>query len=267
MRAGAAAAGHEVLAAAASGQARAVHVAAAALYRDAEAFHLSVAEMAGSMAARLDGWLSDPDERAPRPRLVTVAAGMLGTPSAAGGLGGTGCAAARMSASDATARAAWEAEAVTGQGPARQAWSAGSRCAAGGRDLAERWPLFAHAAAGLGVRSVVAVPLGARLGVVCAYYREPVISGAAALARAGRVAAALTCVTLRSVQDLGPDLIASPGSRGAVHQAIGMISVQAGCGIEVAYDLLAARAYADGVPLERAAAAVVRGGTRFGPHS
>lgn len=267
VRAAAAAARHEALAAAASGQARAVHVAAAAQHREAEAFHLLVAELAGSMAARLDGWLSDPDERAPRPRLVTVAAGMLGTPSAAGGLLGTGRAAARMSASDATARAAWEAEAVTGQGPATQAWSTGSPCAAGGRDLAECWPLFAHAAAGLGVHSVVAAPLGARLGVVCAYYREPVISEAAALAMAGQVAAALTCVTLRSAQDLGPDLIASPGDHGAVHQAIGMISVQAGCRIDVAYDLLAARAYADGMPLERAAAAVVRGDTRFEPHS
>jgi hypothetical protein len=136
-----------------------------------------------------------------------------------------------------------------------------------GQDLPERWPLFTHAAGGLGVHSAVAAPLGARLSVVCAYYREPVIGETAALATAGQVAAALTCVTLRSAQDLGPDLIASPGDHGAVHQAIGMISAQADCGIDVAYDLLAARAFADGVPLEQAATAVVRGDTRFEPHS
>jgi hypothetical protein len=78
------------LAVAASGQVSGVYAAAAAAYRDAEAFHLSVAEMAESMAVRLEGWLAHPDPHVARPRLVNVAAGMLGMPSAAGGLRGAG---------------------------------------------------------------------------------------------------------------------------------------------------------------------------------
>ncbi len=261
----AAAASHEALAEAASGQARGVHLAAAAAHRHTEALHLSVAQMAESIAGRLDGWLSGHGKRAPRPRLVAVAADMLGTPSVAGGLGGAGRAAVRASASDATARTAWEAEAVTGQGPATLAFSGGKPCSASGLDLAERWPLFANAAAGLGVRAVVAAPLDARLGVVCAYYREPIINPAAALALAGRVAAALTRVTLRSAQDYGPGLIARPGDQGAVHQATGMVSVQAGCSLGEARDLLAARAYADGVTLARTACDVLRGAIRLEP--
>lgn len=253
------------MAAAVSGPACGVHAAAAARHRDAEAVHRSVAQMAETMAARLGKWITDPDEHAARPRLVTVAADMLGTPSVAGGLRGAGRTAARTSASDATARAAWEAEAAMGQGPATHAFCTRKPCAASGQNLANRWPLFAHAVAGLGVGSVVAAPLGARLGVVCAYYRDPLISEIAALAVAGHVAAALTRVTLRSAQDLGPDLIASPGDHGAVHQATGMISVQVGCGVDEASLLLAARAYADGRSLAAMATDVISGAVRFDP--
>jgi hypothetical protein len=76
-----------------------------------------------------------------------------------------------VSATDATALAAWEAEALVGQRPGTQAWSSGSPCAAGGQDLGNRWPLFAQAAAGRGICLVAGAPLGlhaARLGVICA---------------------------------------------------------------------------------------------------
>ncbi len=264
-QAGAAAELHKALAAGACGHAGDVHAAAVARHRDSEAFHLLVAEMTESMAARLDDWLNDPDEQAARPRLIAVAAAMLGTPSAAGSLHGPGRAAARTSASDATARAAWEAETLTGQGPAAHAWSTRSSCVATGQDLMHRWPLLAHAAAGLGVESVLAAPLGYRLGVICAYYSEPITNETAALATADRVAAVLTRVTLRSVLDLGPDLIASPGDHAAVHQATGIIAIQIGCNLDQAHDLLAARAYADGRPLAQTAADVVRGEIRFEP--
>lgn len=268
MRAGATAARHETLAAAAATeQASGVHAATAALHRDVEALHLAVAGMAESQAARLDRWLSAPEEQAARPRLVVVVADLLGTPSAAAGLRDEGRAEARMSASDAMARAAWEAEALAAQGPGTQAWSAGKPCAATGQDLLDRWPLFAQAAAGLGVRSVVAAPIGlpaARIGAVCGYYRNS-ISTEVALAMADRVAAAVTRLLLQSAQALGPATVAFPGDQVVVHHATGMISAQVGCGLGDARDLLTARAYADGVPLAQAAATVMRGETQFGP--
>jgi hypothetical protein len=85
------------------------------------------------------------------------------------------------------------------------------------------------------------------------------------LARAGRVAAVLTRVTLQSGQRLGPDVLASPGDNSAVHQAAGMVSVQVGCSTDQARHLLSARAFADGVSVARVAGEVVRGAILFEP--
>ena len=49
-----------------------------------------------------------------------------------------------------------------------------------------------------------------------------------------------------------------------VHQAAGMVSVQCDCSIEDAQDLLAMRAFAEGVPVAEIATLVVTGQTHFG---
>jgi hypothetical protein len=86
----------ETLAAAAtSSQARSAYAATAALHRDLEKFHLLAAAMARSQEARMVRWLADPDPDAVRPRLIGVAAAMLGTPSASVTIGSAGMPMAR----------------------------------------------------------------------------------------------------------------------------------------------------------------------------
>jgi hypothetical protein len=265
-RAAAAASAEEALASSGvAGGAGGVHAAAAAVHRDAEAFHLMVAEMAELQAARMVRWLAGPSPAGTRPRLVAVAAAMLGTPSASVTIW-SGCDRVRLSASDATAKAACECEAITAQGPGTDAWSTGQSCAAAGERIADRWPLYAQAVAALGVRGVVAAPLGpgaAGLGAICAYYRSPAVSSSAVIG-AGQVAAALTRLLLHDAVELAP-LLAEDYDLAVIQQAVGMVSVQAGCTISQADDLLAARAYADSVPLIQAAATVLSGETRFQP--
>jgi hypothetical protein len=75
----------------------------------------------------------------------------------------------------------------------------------------------------------------------------------------------LTGILLGNSDIAGPDLklgalgmLGDAGAQAVVHQAIGMISAQCGCGIEDAADLLAARAFADGWPVREIAEQVVR---------
>jgi hypothetical protein len=268
-RAALAAAHHESLAATAEAeQLSQVHASAAARHREAEAIHLAAAGMAKSLADRLDTWLADPHPEVARPRMRAVVAELLGTLSATITIGCEGRTRVRVSASDATAQAALDAEKLAGQGPAAEACSTGRPSAAADKELAERWPLFAPAAAVLGVRAVIAAPLGtpaARLGTICGYYPEPV-AAAADIAGAGRIGAALTRVVLNSASIMGLAAVFGPeGDLIVVHQAAGMVSAQAGCSIGDAHDLLAARAYAEGAAVVQIAARVIDGETRFDP--
>jgi hypothetical protein len=262
-----AAAHHEPLAAAAEAQQLwQLHASAAARHREAEAIHLAAAGMAKALADRLDTWLADPDPEVARPRMRAVIADGLGTLSAVVTIGCEGRTQVRVSASDAMARGAHDAEKLAGQGPATEACSTGKPCAAADEELAERWPLFAPAAAALGVRAVIAAPLGtpaARLGTICGYYPEPVTM-AADVAGAGRVGAALTRIVLNVASIRGLAAVFGPeGDLIVVHQAAGMVSAQAGCSVGDAHDLLTARAFAEGAAVVQIAARVIDGATRF----
>jgi len=264
-----AAARHESLAAVAeAGQLRWLHASAAARHREAEAVHLAAARMARSLQGRKERWLADPEPRAARPRMTAVVADELGTASAAVTLGCEGRGEVGLGVSDVTARVARDAEVLAGQGPASAAWSAGRPCAAAGRELAEHWPLFAPAAAELGVRAAIAAPLGTpavRLGTICGYYPEP-SAAAADLAGAAQIAAALTRLVLNAASMVGLAALFGPeGDLIVVHQAAGMVSAQAGCSIGDAHHLLAVRAYADGADVVQVAARVIDGATRFDP--
>jgi hypothetical protein len=255
--------------AAESAAAAAVHAAAAARHREAEAFHLTVAHSAESHADLLDQWVADPDPQADRPRMVALAADPLGTDSVAATLHGGGHGPARLSASDTTSRAACEAESLAAQGPLTQAWSSGKPCIAAGPELRARWPMFAQVTAELRVGSVVAAPLGypsAAFGAVCGYYRDPAAINDAAIAAAARVGAVLTRLILHIARTVNPrSLLIEDSKLAVVLQATGMVSVQAGCDVDDARDLLAARAFADGITLAKVAEDVVSGAVRFAP--
>ena len=134
-----------------------------------------------------------------------------------------------------------------------------------------RWPGFAAGALEAGVRAVFAFPLrmGAiRLGVLDLYRDRAGVLSDAELAEALSFADAATTVLLQ-LQSLDPDGDGPLGAvpvledRAEVHQATGMISVQAGVPLGQALALLQARAFAAGRPISALAKDVLMGVARF----
>ena len=234
--------------------------------RQARAVHALAAEIAGLRADGLEAWLRAGDPGVPRPRMVDVLAGLLGTPSVAAVLWfGPDGQWTRLSASDPDGQAACEAEMLTGEGPATQAWRTGRPCAAPAAEVAARWPLYAAALPGPGIGAVTAAPLGPAdgpLGAICARHREPE-PGRGAAGRTAAAADAVTRLLLYQAGNIG-QLLARDIALTAVHQAAGLIAAQAGCTPEQARSLLAAYAFASDIPLAEAAEAVLNGDITLG---
>ena len=276
-RSAALAAEHDAQALRGSESLRPLHARLGALYRRMEARHLASAELHSLLAARLDGFADGP-EGPLRPVFMSAVASVLGASSALAVLHGQRHGAAVVGASDRTAQAAHALELVMAEGPTLEAARCGAPVTAAGTALADRWPRYGTAVTELGVHAVVAAPLGlpgARIGALCALGREPEIDNEAGPA-AGRVAEAFTRLLLQ-LADLPlaglplPDddslvlsLFDGAGYLAVVHQAAGMVSVHCDCSIEDAQDLLAMRAFAEGVPVAEIAAHVVTGQTHFG---
>jgi len=239
------------------------------LHRRVQARHLATARVIELHATWTEEWHNRADAAAARPRFVAAVASWLGMPSATVTLRGSEHVAAVAAASDPTARAANELEILMAEGPVTDATARGTFIAGAGRSLLDWWPRYGPAAAELGVRAVVAAPLGppeTRIGALCAYGSEPVIPVGVAIAT-DCMAEALTQMILADVWEPGacqdspaPPVFDEADYRSVIHQAAGMVSVQFDCGVDVAEDLLAARAFADGVPVERIAIQVVCGG-------
>ena len=231
--------------------------AAAANDHEAQAVHALAAEIAALRADGLQAWLRAGDPGVPRPRMVNVFAAVLGTPSVAAVLWfGQDSQWTRLSASDPDGQAACEAETLTGQGPATCAWRTGRPCAASPAQIAARWPLYAHAIAGLGPAAVAAAPLGPAdrpLGAICARYQH-----GTGPEQVTATAAAATRLMLHQAGNIGR-LLARDATLTAVHRAAGLIAVQAGCTPEQARSLLAALAFATDIPLADAARAALDG--------
>lgn len=252
---------------------RPLHARLGALHRRMEERHLASAQLHGLLAARLDRWAGGP-EGALRPVVMAAIASVLGASSALAVLHGQRHGAAVVGASDRTAQAAHDLELVMAEGPTLEAAQRGAPVTAAGTALAERWPRYGAAVTELGVHAVVAAPLGlpgARIGALCALGREPEMGDEAGPA-AGRMADAFTLLLLQQLADLPlPDddslvlsLFDGASYLAVVHQAAGMVSVQCDCSIEDAQDLLAMRAFAEGVPVAEIATLVVTGQTHFG---
>ncbi len=241
----------------------------AGLYRAAQSRHLIAAETHELLAARMEA-SRDRTTDGKRPVLMTAVADVLHSASALATLGGP-ARAAIVAVSDATARACHDLEVVMAEGPVTDV-ARGVPVAAAGSDLLDRWPRYGPAAAELGIRSVSAVPLslaGVKLGALCALDQTAEAPDGVAAA-IGIVADALTRILIGNADIVAPDqvpgavnLLGEADTQAAVHQAIGMISVQCCCSIHDAADLLAARAFADGQPLAEIAYQVVRGRQLF----
>ena len=134
-----------------------------------------------------------------------------------------------------------------------------------------RWPGFSSGALDAGVRAVFAFPLrmgGIRLGVLDLYRDRAGVLSDEELAEALSFADAATTVLLH-LQSLDPDAGGPFGvlpvveDRAEVHQATGIVSVQAGVTLGQALALLQARAFATGGPISALARDVLSGTARF----
>lgn len=134
----------------------------------------------------------------------------------------------------------------------------------------DRWPAFIGAAAEVGVRAVFAFPL--RIGVISLgamdLYRDQPgrlsdeqLSGALLAAEGAGIALLATQSTGEAVAAGG--VSSAVGYDAQVHQATGMVMVQAGVTIEQAFLLLRARAFSTGCTLADVAADVVARRVRF----
>lgn len=118
----------------------------------------------------------------------------------------------------------------------------------------ERWPAFTAGAAAAGVRSVVALPLrvgGIRLGVLGLYGDRvgglsPAQFGAALDYADAATSLVLHLHALGEADGTPLAAVSVTGDRAEVHQATGMVAVQASVSLEVALALLRARAFATG---------------------
>lgn len=116
-----------------------------------------------------------------------------------------------------------------------------------------RWPAFGPAAVQAGIEAIFALPLhvgGIRLGVLDLYRDVAGTLSPAELREALAFADAATSILLH-LQDrmslgegLHPDLDGGTPSRAEIHQATGMVAVQAAVGLTEALLLLRANAYA-----------------------
>lgn len=134
----------------------------------------------------------------------------------------------------------------------------------------DRWPAFIGAAAEAGVRAVFAFPL--RIGVISLgamdLYRDQPgrlsdeqLSGALLAAEGAGIALLATQSTGEAGATGGES--SAVGYDAQVHQATGMVMVQAGVTIEQAFLLLRARAFSTGCTLADVAADVVARHVRF----
>jgi hypothetical protein len=137
-----------------------------------------------------------------------------------------------------------------------------------------RWPAFADSALAAGVAAVFAFPLrvGAiRVGVLDLYRDSPGVLTSGELADALSFADAATLLLLHE-QTRGSDDGQQGNApsvfddRAEVHQATGVISVQARVGLAEALLLLRARAYADQRPTGEVARDVLAGTLDFSDH-
>lgn len=181
-----------------------------------------------------------------------------------------------ITATDGPASIMEDLQATLGEGPCLDASNDGQPVLQS--DLAAtgpaRWPGFTAAALDAGVAAVFAFPLqvGAiRLGVLDLYRDTPGSLDRPQLAEALAFAEAATTILL-SLQDkvtprepLHPRLAEAIESRREIHQATGMISVQAGVGLTDALLRLRAHAFSSERPLIEVAKDVVGRRLRFAP--
>ncbi len=160
---------------------------------------------------------------------------------------------------------------TVGEGPCVDASASGSPVLVPdidepGNGIALRWPAFLAEAAKADIRAVFAFPvrIGAiSLGAIDLYRRTPGPLGRQELAKALTAVDAIAVALLAVAGTLDSGLDIDRVSSMAVHRAAGMVMEQLGTSIENALIRLRAAAYAEGVPVNELANAVIIGTRRF----
>jgi hypothetical protein len=266
-RAAAIAARHESLAAGGSEALRSLHEKIAAMHRQIERRHREAAAMHSEYADRLAAWFRRPAQRERRPVFMASVARTLGSHSAAIMLLSADLDEILAAASDGLARQAQDLEFAFREGPARDAAIGRILVTADDGAFSDRWTHYGPALAQLGVHAVAAVPLqlseGA-FGALTAFSTGP--ADDLDLTTLGTVADTLAHAILAAPepaafeQDLPRVGVFEDGDvRPVVHQAAGMLCVQAHCTIADALALIRARAFADEEPVEATAGRILSG--------
>lgn len=247
---------HEFLAARAIPELRLLHLDLASMQRDVERRHVLAADLHAAHADRL---ARRADTRSPFMAAVAEAAGaahvgislVLGDRTEAVAV-----------ASDSLVTAAQELEFSLGEGPVHDVAATGDRVVVDGPALLARWPWFAAAVAGYGVRSVAAEPLRTNTNCfgVLAVFDPPAEPAARSLTT---VADALVYGVLLVPEGGDPfdlTVLAGADHHAVVHQASGIVAERLGCGVADGLVVLRARAFATDTTLAAVADEVVHGG-------
>lgn len=232
------------------------------LHRDNEMRHLAAARAHADHASSLRRLAGESDDTLDRVFMSAVA-GASGTCNAVLAVPGAGQPEALVTPSDTLAGAAHDLEATCGEGPGRDAVSAGGVVQVTGDALGSTWPLYGPAVERLGVYHVSAAPLraaGRCLGTVTTLCWKPggCCRGVPLDWLAGALVSALldndTTVTDADGVPVDPPL---DGKQIIVHQAAGMVAARSGVDIAAALDMIRARAFADSQPAESVAAQIL----------
>jgi len=174
-----------------------------------------------------------------------------------------------------------ELQVTLGEGPCVDAYASRAPVLTSdlrGQQALRRWPAFAPAAKEAGAAAVFAFPLqmgAVRLGVMDLYHREPRSLGSGELRDALVLADTATMLLLGGetgsddfLGDASSGLLSErEGYRAEIDQAMGMVSVQLGVNVDVAFLRLRAYAYAEDRSLTDVCRDVVARRLRFAADS
>jgi len=248
---------------------RGIHESQAAIHRQAQARQLASAALYRRHACALSGRISrqsDLGEEDP-PRFIDTLLAVTRSASVCLGLGSSRGADVVV-ASDQTALAAHDCEAVLGEGPVHALQLEGPLLVASDDEMRTRWTLYAAAVEPLGVEAVATVPLRVNdltFGSLTAFgtSAQPIEPGLQDLCAIGDAVVDVLVAEWDNLPEDTMGLIGSADHRDTLHQAAGIVSVQYGCQIADALALLHAHAFAAESDLSSVTQAVVAGELRF----
>jgi hypothetical protein len=245
------------------GRLGALHARMADLHRRMELRHLAAAEVHESFAARLELWTAFAEGEMPH-LFMTAVADTSRSDGAALTMYDANRVEALVATSGLTVQAAQDWEFTFGEGPNHDAVATRRPVFAAAEGLIARWPNYGATIAGLGVRTVAAVPLETAsepcIGSLAVY--DPwLVERSTVIPLLRTVADALTQSFLLASDpaDTQP-LFNEADFRPSVFQAAG---IQQCCDMQDALALIRAHAFAIGRPLKEVAAGLVDGSLRL----